>query len=65
MQKYLGAAFSAVGAADKLNVATTVLVASSIPALESLQKGNKIWERDYEEIRRIKQRRLEGLFTKI
>jgi hypothetical protein len=37
-EKYLGAAFAAVWAADELDVATAVLVASTVPALESLQK---------------------------
>jgi hypothetical protein len=37
LEKYLGTAFAAVGAADELDVATAVLVTTTIPALESLQ----------------------------
>lgn len=36
-EKNLGAAFAAVGAADELDVTAAVLVATTIPALESLQ----------------------------
>lgn len=35
---YLRAAFSAVGAADELDVATAVLVSPTVPSLESLRK---------------------------
>ena len=37
--QYLRAAFAAVRASDKLDVATAVLVAASIPTLESLQNN--------------------------
>lgn len=36
--KYLGAAFTTVGAADEFDVSTTVLVASAVPALECLRR---------------------------
>lgn len=38
MSKNLGAAFAAVGAADEFDMATAVLVASAVSALESLRK---------------------------
>jgi hypothetical protein len=38
---YLGATFAAVGTADELDVATVVLVATTILALESLQMKNR------------------------
>ena len=41
LKKYLGEAFAAVGTADELDVATAVLVATTIPALESLQMKNR------------------------
>jgi hypothetical protein len=41
LKKYLEAAFVAVGTVDELDVATTVLVATTIPTLESLQMKNR------------------------
>lgn len=40
-EKNLGAAFAAVGAADELDVTAAVLVATTIPALESLQTRDR------------------------
>ena len=45
-EKNLGAAFAAVGAADELDVTAAVLVATTIPALESLQIRDKDKERE-------------------
>lgn len=45
-QKNLGTAFAAVGAADELDVTAAVLVATTIPALESLQIGDTDKERE-------------------
>ena len=39
-KKYLRAAFATVGAANELDVAAAVLVATTIPSLERLQKHN-------------------------
>jgi hypothetical protein len=41
LKKYLGAAFATVGTADELDVATAVLVVTTIPALESLQMKSR------------------------
>lgn len=45
-EKNLGAAFAAVGAADELDVTAAVLVATTIPALESLQIRDRDRERE-------------------
>lgn len=45
-EKNLGTAFAAVGAADELDVTAAVLVATTIPALESLQIGDTDKERE-------------------
>lgn len=47
-QKNLGTAFAAVGAADELDVTAAVLVATTIPALESLPIGDTDKERERE-----------------
>ena len=47
-EKNLRAAFAAVGAADELDVTAAVFVATTIPALESLQIRDKDKERERE-----------------
>lgn len=47
-EKNLGTAFAAVGAADELDVTAAVLVATTIPALESLPIGDTDKERERE-----------------
>lgn len=49
-EKNLGTAFAAVGAADELDVTAAVLVATTIPALESLQIGDTDKERERERL---------------
>ena len=51
--RYLGTAFAAVRAADELDMATAMLVATTIPTLESLQ-NNKDPIRVIKFVKRIK-----------
>lgn len=56
---YLGAALAAVGATDELDVSAAVLVATSISALESLQRKNtKIKQKETEDGEMDQTRRL-------
>lgn len=60
---YLGAAFTAVGAADELDVSSAVLVATAVPTLECLRKLKNIVSEIIIRLRLMMNGREEGELT--